>query len=247
MSGLWAILSRELRAYFVSPMAYVILTFFLIGNGVVFFLITAYLNDPRAGISTITPLQVFFGSIFYWLVLICVVPVLTMRLISEELRSGTIETLMTSPVSEGQVVIAKYLASLVFYGFLWLPTVAYALIVEHYGDIDWGPVAAGYLGVFGMGAMFLAIGVFGSTFTKNQIVAATVTFGILVVFFCAGFLDNLVTGETSQKVLEYVNLLKHMDEFGKGVVDTRHLVYYLTTSVLFLFLASRALEARKWR
>jgi gliding motility-associated transport system permease protein len=246
MRAFLAIFDRELRAYFLSPIAYVILTFFLIGNGVVFAIIVSYLNDPRFQ-QRITPFQLFFDSFFYWLVLIVVTPILTMRLISEELKTGTIEPLMTAPVSEGQVVVAKYLASLTFYVFLWLPTLAYGLIVSRGGSLDWGPVLGGYVGVLGMGAMFLAVGIFGSTFSKNQIVAAMGTFAMVFVVFVLTFLENLVNGETAKTVLGHMNLLAHMEDFSKGVIDTRHLVYYATTAALFLFFTSRSLAAKKWR
>jgi ABC-2 type transport system permease protein len=247
VKALTAIVDRELRAYFFSPMAWVLLTFFLLVNGYVFSLIVSFLSDPRAGGST-TPLKLFFGdTFFFWLVLLFVAPMLTMRLLAEERRSGTIEPLMTAPVSEGQVVVGKYLAALGFYLFLWLPTLAYVLIVARGSEVDWGPIASGYLGILGIGAVFLAVGIFGSSFTRSQIVAAFVTFALLMLFFAVAFLDGLVTNETLQSFLGYLNLLQHMDEFGKGIVDTRRLVYYLTTVVLFLFLTSRALQAKKWR
>jgi len=126
---------RELRAYFFSPLAYVVLFFFLAVNGVIFVLIVSYLNDPLAPAGR--PLDVFFGGSFlFWMVLLVVAPVLTMRLIAEERRSGSIEVLMTAPVTEGQVVAGKYLAALAFYVFLWLPTVVYAGIIDYYSEID---------------------------------------------------------------------------------------------------------------
>ena len=247
MKAFLAVLDRELRAYFFSPMAYVVLTFFLLVNGYVFSLIVSFLSDPRAGGST-TPLKLFFGdTFFFWIVLLFITPILTMRLISEERRSGSIEVLMTSPVSELQVVLGKYFAAFGFYIFLWLPTLTYVAIVGRSSEVDWGPIVAGYLGILGIGAVFLAVGIFGSSLTKNQIVAAVATFAMLMFFFAIAFMDNLVTGETAKSVLDYMNLLQHMEEFGKGIVDTRRLVYYVTTSALFLFLTSRALAAKKWR
>ncbi len=247
MNGILATLQRELRAYFFSPLAYVILTFFLLVNGYVFVLIVSFLNDPRAGGST-TPLKLFFGdTFFFWLVLLFVTPVLTMRLLAEERRSGTIESLMTAPVTEIQVVVGKYAAALAFYLFLWLPTLAYVVIIARNSTVDWGPIAGGYLGVAGIGAVFMSVGIFGSSFTKNQIVAAIVTFAMLIFFFAIAFMDSLATSDLWQSVFGYVNLLEHMDEFGKGIVDSRRLIYYVSTVVLFLFFTARALEAKKWR
>lgn len=246
MSALMAILRRELQAYFLSPLAYVVLTVFLLVNGFVFWLIVSFLSDPRASFGA--PLELFFGqTFFFWLVLLFVTPVLTMRLLSEERRSGAIEVLMTAPVTEIQVVLGKYLAALMFYACLWLPTVVYALIIDRYGDVDWGPVAAGYVGVMGIGALFLAVGVFASTLSRSQLVAALLTFVILMPLFTFGLLEDLTNSEALKEVFSYLNIWQHMDEFGKGIIDTRHLVYYLSASAFLLFLAARGLEMKKWR
>jgi ABC-2 type transport system permease protein len=246
VSGALAIARRELKAYFYSPLAYIILTFFLLVQGYYFSIIVAYLSDPRFPAGK--PLELFFGqTIFTWLVLIFAGTFLTMRLVSEELRSGTIETLMTAPVSEAQVVFGKYAAALVFYLFLWAPTLAYVAIIRFFTPVDWGPIASSYLGIFGIGALFLAVGIFASATSKNQIVAAIVTFFCLLVLFSLGLMENLANGDTAKKVLGYVNLWTHMDDFAKGIVDSRRLVYYASGIGLFLFLTTRALAAKKWR
>jgi len=246
VSAVWATFNRELRAYFFSPLAYVVLFFFLVINGFIFAMIVSFLNDPRSPGGP--PLALFFGgTLFFWLILLFVGPVLTMRLLSEELKSGSIEVLMTAPVTEGQVVAGKYLASLTFYLFLWFPTLAYAGIIAYWNRVDWGPVAAGYLGILGIGALFLAVGLFASALTKNQLISAMITFALLILLFSFGLLENLVTNETAKKVFGYLNLWDHMDEFAKGIVDSRRLIYYLSATLFFLFLTSRALEDRKWR
>jgi ABC-2 type transport system permease protein len=215
-------------------------------NGVVFWLIVSYLNNPRAAIGA--PLQLFFGqTFFFWLVVVFVGAVLTMRLLSEERRSGTIEVLMTAPVTEDQVVVGKFLAAMGFYIFLWLPTLSYPALLAYYSEVDWGPVASGYVGILGLGSLFLAAGVLASALTRSQLVAAVLTFSFLVFMILIGFLGNLFTDTSVQELIGYLNLMAHMDDFAKGVVDTRRLVYYLATSALFLFLAARALESRKWR
>jgi ABC-2 type transport system permease protein len=246
MKAILATLGRELRAYFFSPLAYIVLTVFLLVNGFVFWLIVSFLSDPRATIGA--PLEFFFGqTFFFWLVLLFVTPVLTMRLLSEERRSGTIEVLMTAPITEGQVVVGKYLAAVVFYAFLWLPTLAYAGIIAKYSEVDWGPVASGYLGVLGIGAMFLAAGVFASTLSRSQLVVALLTFVILIPLFTFGLLENLTNAEALKEVFGYLNIWQHMDEFGKGIVDTRRLVYYFSLAAFLVFLAARSLEVKKWR
>lgn len=246
MSGILATLGRELRAYFFSPLAYVIGALLLVVNGFVFWLIVSYLNDPRSAIGA--PLELFFGeTLFFWLVLLFVTPVLTMRLIAEERRTGTLEMLLTAPITETGVVLGKFLAAFLFYVFLWAPTLAYAGILEWYGEVDWGPVASGYLGILGIGALFLAVGTFASSLAKNQLVAAVLTFALLVPLFTFGLLEGLVRAEPLRETFAYLNLWTHMGEFGKGIVETRRLVYYLSATSLFLFLATRVLATRKWR
>ena len=243
MKAVWATFLRELRAYFVSPLAYVVLFFVLVVNGVIFANLIGALADPRAPAEP--ALSYFFRST--WLMLILLGPVLTMRLVSEELRSGSIEVLMTAPVTEGQVIAGKYLASLTFFAFLWLPTALYALLISRYSDVDWGPIAAGYLGVLLIGALFLAIGIFASAMTRSQLLAAMMTVALLFVLFLLGVFEELVTNQTVKQLLGYMNLWNHVDEFARGIVDSRRLVYYLSGSLFFLFLASRALEDKKWR
>lgn len=246
MKAVLANLVRELRAYFFSPLAYAVLTFILFINGYVFWLIVSYLNDPSAGAGA--PLELFFGqTIFFWLVLLFVTPILTMRLISEERRSGTIEVLMTAPVTSGQVVAGKFLAAFLFYAFLWSPSLVYVGIVQYYSEVDWGPVAAGYVGILGIGGLFLAVGLLGSAFARNQVVAAVTTFAVLILLFTFGLLADLVNQPALKEAFGYLNLWQHMGDFAKGIVDTRRLVYYGSVGFLFLFLAARVLEARKWR
>jgi ABC-2 type transport system permease protein len=246
MNGILATLQRELKAYFYSPLAYVVLCFLLVVNGIVFALILSFLNDPMSPAGR--PLDLFFGgTFFFWLVVVFAAPVLTMRLLAEERRSGSIEVLMTAPVTEGQVVAGKYLAALLLYVFLWLPTLVYAGIVAYNSEIDWGVVASGYLGIFLVGALFLAVGTFASAMTSNQIIAAVMSFAILLGLFAFSLVQYLANGQVLKDALAYLSIPQHMEEFAKGVVDTRRLVFYVTTTLFFLFLTSRALEARKWR
>jgi len=246
MKAIWATFSRELRAYFFSPLAYIVLFFFLVINGIVFAIIVTSLNDPRSPAGP--PLELFFGGTFlFWLVLLFITPILTMRLISEELRSGSVEVLMTAPITEGQVVAGKFLAVLTFYAFLWAPTLAYAGIVAYNSKVDWGPVVSGYLGILIIGALLLAIGTFASAVTKSQLVAAMITVAILIPLFLFGLLESMFDGEVAKQVISYLSLANQMDELAKGIVDTRRLVLCASVSWFFLFLASRALEDKKWR
>ncbi|MDX1630525.1 MAG: ABC transporter permease [Thermoanaerobaculia bacterium] len=246
MRGMLATMDRELRAYFFSPLGWVVATGFLFFQGLSFQTIVDFLTDPRA--PGMTPLDFFFGgTLFYWLTLLFVAPVLTMRLLSEERSQGTLEMLLTAPVTETQVVLGKFFGALAFYVFLWVPTLVYALLLERHLDLDWGPIGSAYLGTLGIGALFLSVGIFVSGLTRSQIVAAIGSFALLFLLFLPAFLEFLVNDPLLQSIVDYTNLYSHMDEFSKGIVDSRRLIYYLSGTVFFLFLTSRALEAGKGR
>ncbi len=160
MKPLVAIVKREFLAYFVSPLAYVILTAFLLINGYVFYLIVMALNAPETPRTAL--MSLFFTSVFYWIFMMIVSSVISMRLLSEERKSGSIESLLTAPVSEGTVVVGKFVGGWCFFLFLWLPTVLYPVLLSRYGSLDWGPIASGYLGIALIGALFIAAGTFAS-------------------------------------------------------------------------------------
>jgi ABC-2 type transport system permease protein len=238
-----AIVGREWRAYFLSPLAYVILAAFLVMNGIIFYAIVAFLSRPDAPKGQ--ALIYLFTNTYFWIFNLFVVPIIAMRLFPEERKSGTIETLLTSPVSEGTVVLAKFCGALGFYLTLWAPTLLYVLLLRAQTPIDLGPVASAYLAVALFGAYFLSVATFASTLTKNQILAAILAFGMLIPIFSAGLLESLGSNPARRDLFGYVNLWDHMDEFARGIVDTRHLVYYLSATAFFLFLAIASLITKK--
>jgi ABC-2 type transport system permease protein len=244
------LLRRELWSYFFSPLAWVVLTLFLLVQGYGFYLYVELINRPDAPHGQV--LQYFFGGTFlYWLFLIFIVSVITMRLIAEERRLGTVEPLMTAPVSEGEVVVAKYLAAVLFYGFLWLPTLAYVAVLAgllpESSALAWGPIAAGYLGTVAVGAACIAVGLLASALCRNQIVAAVLCFVVLSLFLMLGALEPFTSRPDLRALLAYVNLFQHMEDFARGIVDSRRLMLYLSVIVFCLVAAARALEAKKWR
>jgi len=248
MNGLRATFGRELRAYFVSPLAYVVLFFVLVIHGFVFTTILSYLSDPRSAGEPQSLFQLFYGgTIFSWLIFWIIPPLLTMRLLAEERRSGSIESLMTAPVSETEVVLGKYLASLFFYACLWLPTILYVLLIARSNSIDWGPILGAQIAAVLIGGLFLAIGIWCSAASKNQIVAGVSAFAVVLLLTALSFLDGLVSDPALKAVLGHVNLFHVIDEPAKGIVDTRRLMYPLSLIGFFLFLASRTLAAKKWR
>ncbi|NBP77857.1 MAG: ABC transporter permease, partial [Proteobacteria bacterium] len=172
--GTWAVSRRELYAYLVSPMAYAVASVFLLVNGFIFFLILAQ-GFAEANLKAILPTTAFL--------LLLVIPVLTMRLVAEERSSGTIELLMTFPLTDAQVVVGKFLATLITYALMLVPTLAYVLIIVIYGATEWGPIMSAYIGLLLLGGAFISLGLFASSLTRNQIVAAIVGIGLLLMLW----------------------------------------------------------------
>ena len=240
---------RELASYFLSPIAYMTMVFFLVVMGFSFWLLLAAIQDQPADMSV---MQYFFGWFFFWMAMLILVPVITMRLYAEEKRMGTIEVLMTAPVREAEVVVAKYLGSLGFFAAMWLPTVAYMFLLRGLTrdatPLDPGPVIGGYAGNFLIGGFFLAIGNLAGTWTRNQIIAAVVTFAIVTVWFAVGLLHYFFTpGGWAGTLLQNLSSIDHINEFARGVIDSRRLVLYLGAIVFLLVTATKSLEAGKWR
>jgi ABC-2 type transport system permease protein len=194
--------------------------------------------------ATDSVLRPLFSNIS--VILLLLMPLVTMRLFAEERRSGTIELLLSYPVRDGAVLLGKYLAALVVYGVMLAITLVYPGIVVYFTQVEGGVLLTGYLGLLLMGATFLAVGVFASSLTENQIVASITTFGILLIFWVLGWSADYAGGGWG-RVLTHVSLLEHFDSFAKGVLDTKDILYYLDFTIVALFLTLRSLEARRWK
>ncbi|RKX33152.1 MAG: ABC transporter permease [Verrucomicrobia bacterium] len=246
MKRIWTMWSRELAAYFFSPMAYVVMIFFLVVMGFSFWLLATVLSQGVRGGPVMNEL---FASIFFWLTILITIPVVTMRLIAEEKKAGTLETLLTAPVRDSEVVLAKYLGALSFYIVLWLPTLSYIGIMKFFEPpdtpIDLGPMVSGYIGALLVGALYLAVGLFTSSLARNQIVAAIGCFAICCVLFLGGFLPYLVHSESVRDIATYLSSVMYMMDASRGVVDTRGIVFHLSGIVLMLFLSVKVLEWRR--
>jgi len=232
----WIIARRELYAYFVSPIAYLVAAAFLLLSGLFFVVGAARWQDAT--------LQPMFGSLS--IVLIFLAPVLTMRLLSREQDQGTIELLLTAPVRDWEVVTGKFLSSLVYYAGTLALTGLYIPVLVLYGHPDLGTIGSGYLGLVLLGGALLALGVLSSSLTGNQIVAAVIGIVASVGLWLLDLLGSLL-GSGVQQVIGYLTPSGHYYNLVDGIVDTRDLVYYLSATFLFLFLASRVIEARRWR
>ena len=242
MKKLFAIVGREWRAYFLSPLAYVILTAYMFLNGFIFSRIVAFLSTP--GVPRERFLSLMFTNTYFWIFTLFIVPIITMRLLAEERKAGTLEVLLTSPVSETTVIIGKFLGALGFFLVVWVPSLVFVAYLGSKTAVDFGAVASGYLGIALIGAYFISIGVFASTLTKNQIVAAILTFAMLIPLFSAGLFQS-GADPSRQSIVDYLNMWDHMDEFARGIVDTRRLVYYLSGMAFFLFLSTVVLSSKK--
>jgi ABC-2 type transport system permease protein len=251
----WPIFKKEMRLYFTSPMAYVVIAVFLVLAGYFFFAIFDFFAraslqvamNPQMGRDlsvTDSVLRPLFSNMS--VILLLLMPLITMRLFAEERRSGTIELLLTYPVRDGAVLVGKFLAALALYAVMLALTLLYPLLVFAFTRLEWGPVLTGYVGLLLLGAAFIAAGIFASSLTENQIVAAMTTFGVLLLFWVIGWTADTVGG-TGGRILSHLSLIEHFDNFGKGVLDTRDIVYYLSFIALALFLSLRSLEARRWK
>ena len=250
MKIFWTLARRELASFFLSVAGYVIIAAvtFLIGLSFVV-LINGLGNDSSPAPLT----ELFYQTLFFWLILLLGAPVITMRLFALEKYSGTFETLMTTPVSDLQVVAAKFTAAMFFYMVMWLPMLACLFILRHFTNqsgLDAGTVGGMFLGIFLIGGLFLALGCFASALTRSQMAAAMIAFVLGVSLFSFGFLAKAVPEGALQwgsQVIACFNLFDQMDDFARGVVDTRAVVLYTSLAFFFLFLTLRVIESRRWK
>ena len=244
------LLRRELAAFFFSVTGYVIIAAATFLNGLSFVVLMLSLGGEA---SPMPVTELFYGTYFFWLILLLAAPVITMRLFALEKSTGTFETLMTAPVGDLQVVAAKYAAALVFYLVMWLPLLACLFVVRHFTNqagLDAGAVGGMFLGIFLVGCLFLSLGCFASALTRSQMAAAMVAFVAGVSLFSFGFLARAIPAGAPQwqsQVVAYLNLFGQLDDFARGVVDTRTVVFYVSAAFLFLFLTLRAVESRRWK
>lgn len=235
MNAVFAIAQRELKSYFASPVAYVVTALFLVMSGYLFSAILV--QSQEASMRFIMQnLSVIF---------LFIMPFLTMRLLAEEQRTGTVEILLTNPVRDHEVVLGKFLGATIFFIVMLVFTLYYPFLLITYGNPDRGPIMSGYLGLLLQGMAFLAIGLFASSLTQNQIIAAVLTFTVLLVLWLAEAASNIL-GAPMRDILRYLSITSHFQDFPRGVIDTAHIVYFLSLVVGSLFLATLSLQTRRW-
>ena len=228
---------KEIKSYFGTPAAYIVGAMFLGLTGV-FFVAEVTAPFAEAGVRGIVEWASFF--------IIFLAPLLTMRLLAEEQKLGTLELLLTSPVRDWEVVLGKYIASFLILAAIVAVTLYYVVLLYSFGDPDTGPVLSGYLGLLLYGAAALAIGLLGSSLSSNQIVAAVVGIAILLMLSFVNLIADIVTGIASE-VFNGMSMNEHIVDFSRGVIDTSSVVFFLSLTAVFLFLSIRSLETRRWR
>lgn len=254
MRNIWIIFRKEMKSYFASPVAYLLLTMFALIFGFFFWNALGYFvnegmemqargqNMPmsinqqiiRPLLSNVSVLGLFF------------IPMITMRLFAEEKRAGTIELLATSPVRDFEIILGKWLAALGLYACLLFFTAINFAFLFRYGTPNWQPLAVGYLGLLLQAGALLALGTFISTLTRNQIIAGAATFGICLLLWVFGWVSGYNSAMWAS-VLSYLSIVTHFGSFSKGVIESKDAVYYLTVIFVGLFFTARSLESMRWR
>ena len=258
MRNITLILLKELRSYFSSPIAYVVISIFLVITGYFFYNILAtysllsfqaesnpviarQYNLLNINESVVRPL---FGNIS--IIMLLMMPLLTMRLLAEEKKTGTVELLLTYPVKDIEVVLGKFFACLVVFTVMLVSTMTYPALLVVFGEPETGPIITGYIGLFLLGMAFISLGLFASSLTENQIVSATVAFGALLLFWLMSY-STVFASAGIGRFISYIAITEHLESPAKGVLDTEDIIYYLNFTVLFLFLTLRSLESKRWR
>ncbi len=240
---------RELGTFFYSWIGYTVIAAAVFLMGLCYYTLLVKLKgEPLA-----MPITEIFFNFYFWVILLFSAPVITMRLFALEKYSGTYETLMTAPVGDVAVVLAKFTAALVFFMILWLPLLGCVFILHYFTSgsnlVQTGTLCSTFLGIFLLGCLYMAIGCFASALTRNQIVAAMISFAIGAAFFLLSFLgDELALQKTwAAQALDCICVWRQMQEFARGVVDSRAIVFYVSTTLFFLFLTCRVVESRRWK
>ena len=253
MRNLWALIRKEFKVYFSSPIAYVVLAVFLILTGYFFFGLTAAFNIQSMHYSRyqggpggeLNVNEMVIRPLLYnmSIILLLMIPMFTMRMYAEEKKEGTLELLLTSPLTHTQLIIGKFFSGLAIYMLMIGLTFILPVILFIFGTPDLGPILAGYLGIILMGASYISVGCMASSLTENQIIAAVITFGILLLLWVIGWAKHFLGPELGS-MFAYLSIIEHFDDFAKGIIDSKHIVYYLSLIFFNLFLTRQSIELK---
>jgi len=254
MSNVLAIAQKELKAYFASPIAYIVIGFFALLFGYFFIALLIFFERQSMQMmgmmgadATMNVNQQLIRPLFMnaSVIALFVLPMITMRTYAEEKRSGTIELLLTAPLTDVQIVLGKFVGAMALYAAMLAITLVHIGVLFLYGNPEWRPIATGYLGLLLMGGCFVSVGLLISSFTRNQIVAGMVTFAVFLLLWVINWVGTFFP--TVEPVLNYLSITDHLDDFTRGVLDTKHLVYYTSFILFGLFLTVRSVETERWR
>lgn len=248
MSGFFATYRREMLSLWVTPLAWVLLVVFLLLQGTIFYAIVVHFSSLADLAVETGPVEAYFGqeSVFLLMTLLLICPALTMRTFAEERRSGTIETLLTAPVTPGGIVLGKYAAVLSTYVAMWLPTLLYVMILRKTGAVDWPAVGASYLGLFGIGAAYLALGTLMSAMSKSQLIALILAIFVEFGLFVLGIGEYVFEAGLLRDLSAHVSMASQMEEMSRGIVDLRRLVFDASVAVTSLFVTARVVDSWRW-
>ncbi len=255
MSNILAIAHKELKSYFASPIAYIVIGFFALVFGYFFYALLLFFDRQSmqmAGLGgAAQPVNVneqMIRPVFQnaMVILLFVLPMITMRTYSEEKRSGTIELLLTAPLTDFEIIFGKFLGAMGLYAAMLGVTLVHMAMLFAFGDPEWLPILTTYLGMLLMGGCFISVGLLISSLTKNQIVAGMATFVVFLMLWIINWIASF-SGPTTQAVLNYLSITDHLDDFTRGIIDTKHLVYYVSFIAFGLFLTSRSVDTERWR
>jgi ABC-2 type transport system permease protein len=264
VSNILAIAHKEIRAYFASPIAYVVIGLFALLFGVFYYAILDWFVKQGmqmamgmgGGPQSLNVNERMIRPLFQnaLVLLLFFLPMITMRTYAEEKRSGTIELLLTSPITDVEILVGKFLGALSLYSAMLAVTLVYLLVLFAFGTPEWKPIATAYLGLLLFGGCFVSVGMLVSSFTKNQIVAGMMTFVVFLLLWVIDWLASSATGlfgasagPVVEEVLNYLSITQHFDDFGKGIVDTKHLIFYVSFITFGLFLTARSVDSERWR
>jgi ABC-2 type transport system permease protein len=254
MRNVLAIAGKELRGYFASPIAYIVLGFFALIFGYFFYVPVEFFNRQSMqtmgmggplNMSTMLIAPVFMNAT---VVMLFLLPAITMRTYAEEKRSGTIELLLTSPVTDTEIILGKFLGAMGLFCSMLAITLIHMVILFWFAEPnpEWKPIATTYLGLILMGGCFISVGLLISSLTRNQIIAGVVTFAVFLMLWVINWIGSFL-GATGQAIVTHLSLTDHFDDFTRGVLDTKHLIYYLSFISLGLYLTAKSVDSERWR
>jgi len=255
MRNILAIASKELRSYFAGPIAYIAIGLWALLYGYFYVAILQFfvrnsmqMMGQMGGPQSMNVNQQLIRPLLQnvTIMMLFVLPMVTMRTYSEEKRSGTIELLLTSPLSDLQIIMGKFLGAMGLYAVMLLVTVPHIALLFIYGNPEWKPILTAYLGLLLLGGCFISLGLLISSLTKNQIVAGMVTFAVFLMLWIITWIGSF-SGPTVDQLTQYLSIIDHLDDFSKGVLDTKHLIYYVSFITFGLFLTAKSVDSERWR